>query len=383
MLAGDVAAGVTQAVMLVLALTHRLEVWEVYPLISSLSVALAFQRFAWGSAAAQLVPKRFLGRANGVVQLAFGFAQFLVPLFAVGLLAAVGLGGILTFDVASYACAVAVVALVRFPRAMAWHRRESVAEEIRAGFRLALGSRHFRAMLLFFAVLNIFLSPLFLLTTPLVLSFSHLAATGWVAMGGGAGAIAGGLTLLVWGGPRRERLRGVLLAALALAAACLLTGLRPSLPLVALGAFGMAYALALVNGVYATIIQTKIPQRFHGRVIAVNTMVAWSTLPVGFAVVAPFGPGLLQPLMDHGGALAGTAGQLVGTGPGRGIGLLYVLFGLAIALLVAISLRLPVLARFDREVPDAPSDDLVGLQALRSRTAARTTTTREVPRDQP
>ncbi|MFI0723475.1 amino acid adenylation domain-containing protein [Streptomyces sp. NPDC021224] len=382
MLIGDLAAGATQAVMLVLALTHRLEVWEVYPLISALSVALAFQRFAWGSAAAQLVPKRFLGRANGVVQLAFGFAQFLVPLFAVGLLAAVGLGGILAFDVASYVCAVAVVALVRFPRAMAWHRRESVAEEIRAGFRLALGSRHFRAMLLFFAVLNIFLSPLFLLTTPLVLSFSHLAATGWVAMGGGAGAIAGGLTLLVWGGPRRDRLRGVLLAALALSAACLLTGLRPALPLVALGAFGMAYALALVNGVYATIIQTKVPQRFHGRVIAVNTMVAWSTLPVGFAVVAPFGPKLLQPLMDPGGALAGTAGHLLGAGPGRGIGLLYVLFGLAIALLVTISLRLPVLARFDREVPDAPSDDLVGLQALQTRTAVRTTTP-EVPRDQP
>ncbi|WP_371483894.1 amino acid adenylation domain-containing protein [Kitasatospora sp. NBC_00315] len=377
MLLSDLAAGATQALTLALALTGTLQVWHVYILISVLSLALTFQRFAWGSAVPQLVPKRYLGRANGVVQMAFGFAQFLVPLFAVKLLDVVGLSGILAFDVASYVFAVAVVALVRFPGAMAWRRRESVGAEIRAGFRSSLGSRHFRAMLVFFAVLNIFLSPLFLLTTPLVLSFGTLSATGWVATGGGAGAVLGGVTLLVWGGPRRRRLRGVMLATLGLAAAASVTGLHASLPVVALGAFGMAFGLALVNGVYATIIQTKVPQRFHGRVIAVNTMVAWSTLPLGFAVVAPFGPKLLQPLMDEHGALASTLGRVIGTGEGRGIGLLYLLFGLAMALLALVCLRVPVLARFDRDVPDAPSDDLVGLETLQARTST------EVSRDQP
>ncbi|WP_377271350.1 amino acid adenylation domain-containing protein [Peterkaempfera sp. SMS 1(5)a] len=369
MLCGDLAAGATQAVMLGLALADALQVWHVYLLIVVLSVSLTFQRFAWGSAVPQMVPKRYLGRANGVVQMTAGFAQFLVPLFAVGLLAAVDLRGILLLDVGSYLAAIGTVALVRFPATMAWHRRESVAAEIREGFRRSLGSRHFRAMLVFFAVLNVFLSPLFLLTTPLVLSIGRLSATGWVATGGGLGATLGGVGLLVWGGPRRHRLRGVLLATLALAAAALVTGLRPSLPLVALGAFGMALGLALVNGIYATIIQTKVPQRFHGRVIAVNTMVAWSTLPLGFAVIVPFGPRLLQPLMDPGGALASTVGRVIGTGDGRGIGLLYLLFGSAMALLALICLWVPVLARFDREVPDAPSDDLVGLEALRARTA--------------
>ena len=388
MMGGDIAAGATQAVMLVLHLTGSLEVWHAYVLIGVLSTALTFQRLAWGSAVPQLVPKRFLGRANGVVQMAFGFAQFLVPVFAVGLLAGIGLGGILTIDVVSYTVAFAVTLAVRFPQAMAWSRRESVGAEIRAGFRRSLGSPHFRAMLLFFAVLNIFLSPLFLLTGPLVLSFGSLGDTGWVATAAGVGAVLGGLTLLLWGGPRRQRLRGVLLATLGLAAACLVTGLRPSVPVVALGAFGMAFGLGLVNGVYATIIQTKVPLRFHGRVIAVNTMVAWSTLPIGFAVVAPLGPQLLQPLMDDGGALAGTIGGLIGTGDGRGIGLLYLVFGLAMAALALICLRIPVLARFDRDVPDAQSDDLVGLETLQARATteqARATTeqaraTTEVPR---
>lgn len=367
MLWGDVAAGLTQAALLALYLSGSLEIWHCYVMISLLSAALAFQRVAWGSAVPQLVPKRFLGRANGVVQMALGLAQFLVPLIAVGILHVIGLGGILVFDVVSYLVATGVTLAVRFPDAMAAARRESVGAEIRAGFQRALGSRHFRAMLFWFAALNIFLSPLFLLITPLVLSFSSTAAAGWVSTAAGLGAVLGGLTLLVWGGPRRMRLRGVLLATLGLAAACVVTGLRPSVTVVAAGAFGMTYGLALLNGIYATVIQTKVPMRFHGRVIAVNTLVAWSTLPIGFALVAPAGPELLQPLMDEGGALASSVGALIGTGDGRGIGLLYLVFGIAMAALVLISLCIPVLARFDREVPDAESDDLIGLETLQAR----------------
>ncbi|MFE4637578.1 amino acid adenylation domain-containing protein [Streptomyces sp. NPDC056773] len=372
MLYGDVAAGLTQAALLGLYLAGSLEIWHCYVMISLLSAALAFQRVAWGSAVPQLVPKRFLGRANGVVQMALGLAQFLVPLIAVGILHVIGLGGILVFDVVSYLIATGVTLAVRFPDVMAATRRESVAAEIRAGFQRALGSRHFRAMLFWFAALNIFLSPLFLLITPLVLSFSSTAAAGWVSTAAGLGAVLGGLTLLVWGGPRRMRLRGVLFATLGLAAACVLTGLRPSVTVVAAGAFGMTYGLALLNGIYATVIQTKVPMRFHGRVIAVNTLVAWSTLPIGFALVAPAGPGLLQPLMEEGGALASSVGALIGTGDGRGIGLLYLVFGLAMAALVLISLCIPVLARFDREVPDAESDDLIGLETLQARTKSET-----------
>ncbi|MFE6055579.1 amino acid adenylation domain-containing protein [Kitasatospora sp. NPDC056446] len=370
MLRGDLAAGATQALLLLLYVTGSLQVWHAYALVAVLSAALSFQRLAWNASVPQLVPKRYLGRANGVVQMAFGLAQFLVPLFAVGLLAAIGLGGILVLDVAGYAVAVAVTLAVRFPDVMGSTRRESMSAEIREGFRRALGSRHFRAMLLYFAALNAFLSPLFLLTTPLVLSFAPLSAAGWVSTAAGLGAVLGGITLLVWGGPRHRKLRGVLLATLAVAAACLLTGLRPSVWTVALGAFGMTFALALVNGAYATIVQTKVPLRFHGRVIAVNTMVAWSTLPIGFALIAPFGPGLLQPLMDHDGALATSVGRVIGTGDGRGIGLLYLLFGLAMAALALICLAVPVLRHFDRDVPDAEPDDLVGLQAIRDRSAA-------------
>ncbi|MFD4152395.1 amino acid adenylation domain-containing protein [Streptomyces hydrogenans] len=369
MLVGDVAAGATQAGLLVLLLTGQLRSWEVYVLLGVLSVALTFQRLAYASAVPQLVPKRYLGHANGIVQLAFGTAQFVVPLAAVALMAAIGLRGILVIDVISYAVAIGILLVVRFPRTLPWTRRESLGTEIRNGFAHAWRHRGFRSMLLWFAGLNVFLSPLFLLTTPLVLAFDDLGGAARVAVAGGAGALLGGVAMGFWGGPRRHRLRGMLALAGLLALAGAVTGLRANLWVVALGAFGMSFALALVNGIYATIVQTKVAQRFHGRVFALNTLVAWSTIPLGHGVVAPLGSGFFGPLMEPGGALAPVFGPLIGTGPGRGIALMYVLFGLAMAGLVVLGLRLPSLARFDRDVPDAEPDDLVGLRE-RARAAA-------------
>ncbi|MEU1088038.1 amino acid adenylation domain-containing protein [Streptomyces sp. NPDC005576] len=371
LLAGDITACTTQTGLLALLLTGNLHSWEVYVLLGVLSLALTFQRLAYASAVPQLVPKQYLGHANGIVQLAFGTAQFVVPLVAVALMAAIGLRGILVIDVVSYAVAVGVLLAVRFPRTLPWTRRESLVSEIRHGFAHSWRNRGFRAMLLWFAGLNLFLSPLFLLITPLVLAFDDLQGAARVAVAGGAGAILGGIVMGFWGGPRRHRLRGMLGLAALLALAGAVTGLHAGLWVIATGAFGMSFALSLVNGVYSTIVQVKVAQRFHGRVFALNTLVAWSTLPLGHGVIAPLGSSLLGPLMEPDGALAPVFGPLIGTGPGRGIALMYVLFGCAMLALVALGLRLPVLARFDRDVPEAEPDDLVGLRERARIAAAR------------
>ncbi|MEV0418756.1 non-ribosomal peptide synthetase/MFS transporter [Streptosporangium canum] len=367
MLAGDIGAFGTQLALGILLWTGNLQVWHIYPLLVLLSVALTFQRLAYNSAVPQLVPKRFLGHANGVVQMVTGTAQLVVPLVAVGLMAVIGLEGILVLDVVSYVFAIAVLLFVRFPKTMAWKRRESLVSEMVEGWKFSWGNRGFRGMLFFFAVLNVFLSPLFLLISPLVLGFATLQDVGRISFAGGLGVFLGGLTMTVWGGPRRQRLRGVMLSTAVLAVFCLITGLQQNLLVIAVGAFGMSFWLTMLNGVYATIIQVKVPQRFHGRVIALNTLIAWSTLPIGFGLVAPYGSAAFEPLLLPGGPLADTVGLVLGTGAGRGVGLMYVLFAIAIAVTALVAMRTRTLSRFDVDVPDALPDDLVGFQTLQGR----------------
>lgn len=367
MLAATLAGLVIQAVTAGLLFTGNLTVVALYPLLTLLSVALAFQRVAFNSAIPQLAPKRYLGHANGVAQMTAGVAQFVAPLLAVGLMSTIGLQGILIADISGFVVAAAVLAVTAFPATLAHRRREPMVTEIKEGLRISIGDRNFRAMVVFFALLALVLSPVFMLYSPLVLSFATLQDVGVVALCGGAGAAVGGLAMSVWGGPRRRRLTGMLLLTLIIAVSCLLIALTRDLTLIGIGAFGVSLGLALVNGVYATIIQVKVPQRFHGRVFALNQMVAWSTIPLGVGVLTPLAQSVFEPLLLPGGALATTVGQVIGTGPGRGIALIYLVFGLFIVLLVAGALRTRVLSAFDTTVPDATPDDLLGVIALKER----------------
>ncbi|QFY08857.1 amino acid adenylation domain-containing protein [Nonomuraea phyllanthi] len=366
MLYGDFGALGTQLLLGVLLWTGELRTSYLYPLLVLLSVALTFQRLAYSSAVPQLVPKRHLGHANGIVQMANGVSQLIVPLAAAGLLAVIGLEGILVLDVASYVFAIVVTLLVRFPATMAWRRKEPVMTELVAGFRYSWGRLDFRRMLVFFAVLNVFLSPLFLMISPLVLSFAGLQDVGRISFLSGLGVLVGGLGMTVWGGPVHRRMRGVLWCTLALAGFCLVTGVRADLVVIGVGAFGMSLWVTLLNGIYATIVQVKVPQRFHGRVFALNTLIAWSTLPVGFGLVAPYGAAVLDPLLTPDGPLASTVGALIGTGEGRGVGLMYVAFAVAMAVLAVVALRSRLPGLVDGGA-DATPDDLVGLQALEQR----------------
>ncbi|WP_433040538.1 non-ribosomal peptide synthetase/MFS transporter [Dactylosporangium sp. CS-033363] len=345
MLAADSAALLTQGAFLALLLTDSLQFWQIYVLLGVLSVSLTFQRLAYNSAVPQLVPKRYLGHANGMVQVGFGIAQFLVPVAAVGVMAAIGLDGILALDVISYGVAVVVLAFVKFPALMAYRRKEPMGQEIRSGFRYAMGTPGFRAMLLFFAVSNLFLGPVLVLVQPLVLSVGGLRAVTQVAVAGGAGVVTGGLIMVFWGGPAHRRMRGVLLSALTFAAFAALAGVFHSIPVIAVAVFGMFVALTVMNAIYATIVQVKVPPRAHGRVFAVNTVFAFGTLPIGFMLIGP------------------------GVSAAIGLAPTYLLFGAAIAVIALAAMRYRPLARFDFDVPDTEPEDAIGLAELRKRHA--------------
>ncbi|BCJ37378.1 hypothetical protein Athai_48810 [Actinocatenispora thailandica] len=362
MLAGDGTAMAVQLTLGVLVWSGHLHLWALYPLLSLLSVAATFQRLAFSAALPQLVPKAYLGHATGITQLATGVAQLLVPLIAAGLLAAIELGGILAIDVVSYLVAIAVVLVVRFPATLGWRRRETLVRDIAHGFTYVWNNRGFRAMLAMFALFNLFLAAPMMLISPLVLSFGDIGTVGRVSFASAIGGVLGALLMTAWGGPSKRRMRGVQVAMLLLAVSCVVTALRPSAWLVGAGVAGLALSLTVVNGIYLTIIQVKVPQRFHGRVFAINQLVAWSTLPIGFGLLVPLAVRLVEPLMTRHGALAGSAGLLLGTGPGRGIALVYLLAGAAMALLAGGAMVVRRLARFDEQVPDAVPDDLVGAQ---------------------
>ncbi|WP_433495896.1 amino acid adenylation domain-containing protein [Micromonospora sp. CA-248089] len=371
MMTASCFAGSVQLVLATLLWTDNLVLWHIYMLVALSSVAGSFQRIAFQSAVPQLVPKRYLGHAMGITQLSTGVATLLMPAFAAGLLATIELKGILLVDVASYVFAVLTLAVVRFPDALGWRPRERLLVAIANGMRYSWRHRGFRLMLGYFALGNIFLAPALVLVTPLVLSFGSPTQVAQVALAEAVGAVLGGVLMSLWGGPRKRRMIGVLIGNMGTAIGCVLIGLDASVAMICVGFCWLAMSMTTAQSIYATIVQVKVPQRFHGRVFSLNQTISWSTLPIGFALLAPGATALFEPMLAPGGALAGSVGAVIGTGPGRGIGFAYICFGVALILITLGGFSIRLLRRFDIEVEDSLPDDLIGAQEREKRLAAK------------
>ncbi|MBA3524869.1 MAG: MFS transporter, partial [Geodermatophilaceae bacterium] len=343
MLGADSAAFAAMAVLAVLFLTDRLDLWHIYTVTAIGSLANAFQRPAYFAAIAQLVPKRYLGHVNGIALLGLGAGELIAPLVGGALIGLIGLGGILAIDAASFAIGVAALLAVRIPD-LAFHRQqEPLGRSIAAGWRYIARRPGLIAMVVFFVVFNFLFSLPQALITPLVLTTAGPATLGLVASAAGVGLLLGNLVMSVWGGTDR-RATGMVGGTLVTGAAAVVAGLGTSPLLLAVGMAGLFFSLMIINAHWLALIQTKVGLELQGRVLATNQMLATATLPLGFAVAGP-----LVSLASGGGAdqVSAIRWVLLGT-------------GVALAGWGVLGLRWRRLHHLEDGLPDAVPDTEVG-----------------------
>jgi hypothetical protein len=85
-------------------------------------------------------------------------------------------------------------------------------------------------------------------------------------------------------------------------------------------------------------------------------MIAWSVLPLAYLTAGPLADYVFEPLLARGGALASSVGQLIGTGPGRGIAFLFITMGVLTLLMVSIGYMHPRLRLLEDELTDSIPD---------------------------
>jgi len=323
----NVAATVASVILVAIVTAGALNVWIVYVMTFLFAICNATQFPPFAASVPLLVPKQHLGRANGMVQFALVTSWFLAPVLAASLLSVIGLRAIVAIDLVTFLVAIATLLLIDIPQPAPTGQRRSVLNEAVEGWRYILARPGLVGLLLFFAVANVDAGLRTSLATPMVLSFASTLSLGLIASAGGAAVILGSILMIVWGGPKR-RMKLVLLAGMVFGAFTSLLGLAPSVPLIAVATFGLSFCLPLINAANAAIWQATVPSGMQGRVMATVRMVAWSTVPIVAVVAGPLADHVFNPLLAADGALAGSVGRVIGTGPGRGIGFMFLLAGL-------------------------------------------------------
>ena len=359
MILSDAGAGLSTLMIALLFFAGRVQVWHICLAVGISAIFGTFQYPAYAASITLLVSKRNLGRANGMVQFGQAASEILAPALAGVLVLTIQVQGVLLIDFITFIFAVTTLLLVRFPKpgttAASQTARGSLLREAAYGWTYIAAQRGLLGLLIFFAVVNFLWGILGVSIMPMILGFASADVLGVIISVAGGGMLVGSLVMSAWGGPSR-RINGVIFFESLSGLCFMLIGLRPSAWLVAIGAFCAHLTIAIVYGSNQAIWQSKVPPDVQGRVLAVQRMIATSTRPMAYLVAGPLADKLFEPLLAPAGTLAGSIGQIIGIGPGRGIGLLFLIMGvLKVAASLGSYLYSPI-RRVEDELPDVLAD---------------------------
>jgi DHA3 family macrolide efflux protein-like MFS transporter len=362
MILSDSGAGLSTLAIALLLLSNHLDIWHIYLATAVSSIFNSFQWPAYTAAITLLVPKQHLGRSSGMTQLGEAIARIISPMLGGILLAAIQIWGVLLIDFATFLFALVTLLSVRFPDSKTTIAGQagkgSLLGELAYGWHYITARPGLLGLLAFFAATNFTIGIVVTLVTPLVLSFASAIVLGTVLSTGGIGMLLGSIIMSVWGGPK-QRILGILGFGLLQGIVVFVGGLRSSAFLIAAAAFVFLFNTPIIFGCSQVIWQRKVAPEIQGRVFALRRMIAMSSSPLASLVAGPLADYLFEPLLVVGGPLTGTIGKLIGVGPGRGIGLLFIVMGILTMLTAAVGYLYPRLRMVEEELPDAITDNVI------------------------
>ena len=279
----------TQGAMMVLALalaaltlSGRVQVWHLFVLAALLGIANAFDIPARQAFMSEMVERSDLANAIGLNSSAFNGARVVGPAVAGLIVAAVGEGWCFLLNGISYIAVIAALAAIRVEPRSRVRGNLSAWESAVEGFSFAWETRPVRALLLLLGLVSLMGMPYSVLMPIFADRVVHGGpnAYGLLMSAAGIGALGGAATLTA-----RRTLNGlgrwVAFSAAGFGASLIAFSFSRSLWLSAALLVPAGFFMMLEMAASNTLIQSMVPDRLRGRVMAVYTMMFMGMAPLG------------------------------------------------------------------------------------------------------
>jgi MFS transporter, DHA3 family, macrolide efflux protein len=356
MLASDTASALVTLFIAAMFYTGKLELWHIYLSVAASACFATFQQPAYTALVSLLIPSAQLGRASGMVQMGLAVSDLFAPLLAGILIVKINLAGIILIDFGTFLFAVVTLMLVntglqtRFAQSLDSLKWDlpSLLKETRSGWNYIVVRPGLIGLMVYLAIANLASGVINSILVPMLLNITNTESIGLMISIAGGGMFTGSLIMSLWGGPRR-RIGTLLISELGKGLGIILIGLRPVAWLIAIGAAIAHFAIPFSAASNQAIWQANIPQELQGRTFAIRQIITRSTMPLAYLLVGPLVDHVFEPALRSPHGLLRSVGLVVGTGAGRGMGLLFSLMGIVIAATAIAGAMTPVI----REVEQA------------------------------
>lgn len=358
MMISDLTAVLATVMIFILYLTGALEVWHIYVAAVINGFGNAFQWPAYSAVISTMVPKEQYSRANGMMSLVEAGPGVFAPMIASAVLPIIGTSGILLIDIITFGLAVGALLIVHIPSpeqtVEGQSGKKNLLTEAFYGFPYIFKRPSLLGLQTLFLFGNLFTGITFATFAPMVLSRSNdnyqwLAS---VQTAGAVGGIAGGLLMSAWKGFKKYS-TGVILGwastGLLITALGFSSTLWVWLPMMAI----QSIAINLINTSNQALWQSKVAPDAQGRVFAARRLIAMATQPIAPLIGGLLADQVLEPGMaTETSSLFKIFSPWVGTGPGSGMAILFVIGGFLIVAVGIVGFSIPQIRNVEEILPD-------------------------------
>lgn len=336
MVLGDSLSAAGLLFILACLMDGEAQVWQICVGVTISSVFTSLLEPAYKATITDLLRPEQYSRASGMVQLA-GSAKYLIsPVLAGFLLGIADIRLLLLLDMGTFfVTVVTTLAVRRGIESRVSGGRISFLPEIKEGWKALTGRTGMPALVFMGALITFCLGMIQTLASPMVLSFADSTSLGTLMT-----VIAFGMLVssMILGGFSIEKGYVRLLSASLFGAGIFMAlfGLRENMVWIGAAGFCFFAMLPFANTCLDCRIRGNIDNKIQGRVWGLVGLISQLGYVAAYAVSGVLADYLMTPLLLPGGKLAGSVGKILGTGDGRGIGLLIILSGLLLCVTAAL-----------------------------------------------
>lgn len=302
--------------------------WSLIVLLLMGVIAGNIRSIALPTLITALIPEEKRDKANGLAGMVNGISFGVVSVISAFLVAYSGIYGVLIFAIVLTVVSIVHLAFLRVPvkEVIEGAPVEPKKIDIRGTIAILAGIPGIFA-LIFFTTFNNFLGGIFMSLMD-AYGLSLVSVQSWGILLGllSFSFVLGGAAIAKWG-LGKNPLRALMIANLVIWVVCALFTIQASVVLLMIGMFLFMCVSPYIEAAEHTVIQKVVPEERQGRVFGFAQSVEQAASPFTAFLMGPLAQFVFIPFMTAGAGVT-LIGDWFGTGPDRGIALVFTLAGI-------------------------------------------------------
>lgn len=329
MICGDSLSAIGLLLMFVCIQMGYVGVLPIFIGITISSVFVALLEPAYKATVTDLLSEEEYVKASGLVQIAGSSRYLISPVLAGLILSITDIRAILVIDMATIFITVFAVASVRKNIQVAKPNMEKLKlfDEFKEGMKSITSDKEVSSLVILMGLICFFIAFIQTLMAPMILAFADTRTLGIMESVSAVGMLIGSIAIGILN--IKKGYSKVLTTSLMAAGVFMaLTGTTTNINLIMLFCILFFTALPFINTIADVLIRIRIPNEVQGRVWGIISVLTQIGYVFAYAVCGILADYVFGPMLMKDGILAGSIGQIIGTGEGRGIGLMLIITGI-------------------------------------------------------